>query len=223
MSRLYPIVHHMHEVLRLHASDETSIQTSIRQYVIALAGHLETYFRDIFRFALEQDASFFDRIIQAHCIRLPAEHALEHEGITRYDFISEALTLQSAGSVAGALDPLFLPDGFQAAVENTRLVYAVPSRSALGHGFPLSAFPNWWKDFTQLFELRHELVHDANTRYCVEGSHIARLESLAVVLPQYVTLMVLTNGHPETINKADATPAILLVEDFLATDWEAVS
>lgn len=220
MSRLYPVVHHMHEVLRQHESDDASIRTSIRQYVIALASHLETFFRDILRFTLEQDASFFDRIVQVHRIRLPAEQDLEQEGITRYDFVTEALTLQSAGSVAGALDPFFLPDGFRAAVENMRLVYVVPSRSALAQGFPLSAFPNWWKDFTQLFELRHELVHDANTTSCVERSHIARLESLVVILPQYVTLMVFTKGHPETINKADAFPAILLVEDFLAIDWE---
>jgi hypothetical protein len=148
---------------------------------------------------------------------------LAQEGVTRYDFVTEALTLQSAGSVAGALDPLFLPDGFRAAVENTRLRYAIPSKSTLAHGFPLSAFPNWWKDFTQLFELRHELVHDANSTSCVERSHIARLESLAVILPQYVTLMIFTNGHPEAINNTDAIPAILLVEDFLATDWEIVS
>lgn len=221
MSRLYPIVHHMHEVLRLHAGNDVSIQTSIRHYVIALATHLETFFRDIFRFTLEQDVSFFDRIVQVHRLRLPTEQELAQEGITRYDFVAETLTLQSAGSIAEALDPLFAPAGFKAAVENTRLVYAIPSRSAVTHGFPLSAFPDWWKDFTQLFELRHELLHDANSTTCIERTYIARLESLAVILPQYVTLMVFTNGHSKTINMMeDGLPAFLLVEDFLATDWE---
>jgi hypothetical protein len=220
-SRLYPIVFHMHEVLRLHAGNDTSIRTSIRQYVIALAGHLETFFRDIFRFALEQDVSFFDRIVQEHRLRVPEESVLAQEGVTRYDFVSEAMTLQSVGSIAGAFDLLFLPDGFRTSIETTRLAYAIPSRAALVHGFPLSAFPNWWQDLTQLFELRHELTHDANSTTCIEPSHIARLESLAVILPQYMTLMVFTSGGTEA-NKADAIPAIFLIEDFLATDWKIV-
>lgn len=222
LSRLYPIVHHMHEVLRLHTSDVISIQTSVHQYVVALASHLETFFRDTLRFALEQDALFFDRIVHAQHLRLPDEHQLAQAGVTRFDFAAEAFTLQSAESIASALDPLFAPNGFRAAVESSQFVYAIPSRSALGCGFPLSAFPNWWTDFSQLFELRHEFVHDANSKSSVEHKHIARLESLAVLLPQYVTLMILDAGPIDPANKTGMVPAMLLVEDFLAADWEIV-
>lgn len=219
MSRLYPVVHHMHEVLRLHANNDASIQTSIGQYIVALVSHLETFFRDIFRYSLEGDASFFGNIVQLHRIKIPLEDVLEKEGFTIYDFVAEVLALQSAESVAKAFDPLFPPYGFRKSVENTRIVYTVPSRSALAQGFPVFAFPNWWGDFAQLFDLRHELIHDANATYCVERSRIAELESLAIILPQYVTLMVFAKVHPEIVDKSDGTAAILLVEDFLATDW----
>jgi hypothetical protein len=36
-----------------------------------------------------------------------------------------------------------------------------------------------------------------------------------------MTLMVFTSGGTEA-NKADAIPAIFLIEDFLATDWKIV-
>ncbi|WP_417910772.1 hypothetical protein [Candidatus Electronema sp. PJ] len=221
LSRLYPIVHHMHEVLRLHANDKASIQTSIHQYVITLASHLETFFRDVFRFALEYDVAFFDRILKEHRLRLPADGDLSQQGVTRYDFVAETMTLQSSESIANIFDSFFLPDGFRSFIENTQCVYGVPSRSAVTQGFPLSAFPSWWQDFTQIFELRHELVHDANSTLYIERQLIARLESLAVILPQYVVLMLLDRFNKKTY-KTDNVPAIFLVEDFLAKDWYIV-
>jgi hypothetical protein len=223
MSRLYAVVHHMHEVLRVRGEDTDLIQTSIRQYLIALAGHLETFFRDIFRFTLENDASFYDRTVQAHRLRLPAAKQLVEVGITGFDYVAETLTLQSASSIAEALDPFFLPNGFRSAVENTQLVYAVPSRSAIGRGFPLVMFPEWWEDLSQLFQLRHELIHDANSTSFIERHVIARLEALAVMLPQYVTLMVFSSGAQEAAEQEDRLPAMLLVEDFLAKDWQIVA
>ena len=232
LSRLYVIVHHMHEVLRLHAGNNTSIQHGIRQYVMDLAGHLETFFRDLFRFTLEQDASFFDRIVQAHHLKLPTEARLTQHGVSRYDFVAETLTLQSVGSIAIAFDPLFFPATFRNAVETSDILYAIPSRSGVARGFPLSAFPNWWDDFTRLFALSHAFDHDANSTTLVDRAEIARLESLAVILPQYVALMVPSHrscGAEQArylvtggVDKADAIPVIFLVEDFLATDWEIV-
>ena len=216
--RLYPIVHHMHEVLRLHAKDNDSIQTSIHQYIISLASHLETFFRDIFRYSIEYSEIFCDRIIKAHRLRLPADDDLAQQGIARYDFIAETMTLQSLGSIANVFDLLFLPEGFRAAVENTQCIYGVPSRSAVTRGFPILAFPNWWQDFTQIFELRHELVHDANSTLYIDRQLIAKLESLAVIMPQYVVLMINAN-HFSMPYHNDTVPTIFLVEDFLAKDW----
>jgi hypothetical protein len=223
MFRLYPTLHHMHEGLRLYGSDTELVRTSIRQYLIALAGHLETFFRDIFRFILEDDVSFFHRTVQAHHLRLPPPQDLVALGITHYDYVAETLTLQSASSIAGALDLFFLPNGFRSAVESTQLVYAVPSQSAIGRGFPLSAFPEWWEDVSQLFELRHELIHDANSTSVGARPLIARLEAVAVMLPQYVTWMVLSAARPQESEKENPLPAMLLVEDFLAKDWQVVS
>lgn len=232
LSRLYVIVHHMHEVLRLHAGNTTSIQHGIRRHVMDLAGHLETFFRDLFRFALEQDASFFDKIVQAHNLKLPTEARLTQYGVSRYDFVAETLTLQSASSVAEAFDPLFFPKTFRNAVETSDILYAIPSKSRVARGFPLSAFPIWWDDFTRLFALSHEFDHDANSTTLVDCSDIARLESLAIILPQYVALMVPSHRScgPEQarylvtdgLGKAAAIPVIFLVEDFLSTDWEIV-
>lgn len=223
MSRLYAVVHHMHEVLRIGGEDTVLIQTSIRQYLIALAGHLETFFRDIFRFILEQDAPFFDRTVQTHRVRLPATQQLVEVGITRFDYVAETMTLQSASSIADTLDPFFGPNGFRSAVESTQLMYAVPSRSAIGQGFPIAMFPEWWEDFSQLFQLRHELIHDANSSSVIERPVVARLEALCVMLPQYVTLMVFSSATQETARQEEVLPAMLLVEDFLAKDWQIVT
>ena len=190
--------------------------------MIALASHLETFFRDIFRFTLEHNASFFERTVQAHRLRLPAEQQLVEMGGSRFDYVAETLTLQSVSSIGDAFDPLFRPDSFRWAVENTQLVYAVPSRSAIGKGFPLAAFPEWWENLSQLFQLRHELIHDANSTSVIERPVIARLESLAILLPQYVALMVVPNGNEEVGEQEEALPAMLLVEDFLAKDRQIV-
>lgn len=223
LSRLYPIVYHMHQVLHLHAGDNASLQTAKHQYVIALATHLETFFRDIFRYALENHQRLFDDVVRKHHLRIPSEPDLAARHVTRYDFVAESLTLQSATSIADALDPLFQPDGFRLAVERTQIEYAVPSRSALSRGFPTTAFPNWWEDFSTLFDLRHEFVHDANSTSIVSTSDVARLESLAVVLPQYVTMMIGAVRLVLLVPDSRHAAVMLLVEDLLATDWEVVA
>lgn len=222
LARLQPVVRHMHEVLRLHASDDESIHTAISQYVIALACQLETYFRDIFRFSIEYDSSYFDRSIQAYRPRLPSDQELAKEGVTRYDFVAESLTLQSAASISDALDLYFHSGGFRSAIESSRIIYAVPSRGARASNFPLSAFPDWWEDLKQIFDLRHELAHDANSTPDIDRGKVARLEALAVFLPQYVTMMVVFYSQLPTSNEAGSVPAILLVEDLLARDWEII-
>jgi hypothetical protein len=223
LSRLYAIVRHMHEVLRVHGEDSALIQTSIQQYLIALASHLETFFRDVFRFALEHNTPFFDRTVQIHRLRLPPAQQLVEIGITRFDYVAETLTLQSASSIADALDPFFSPNSFRSAVENTQLVYVVPSRSVIGQGFPLTVFPGWWENLSQLFQLRHELIHDANSTFVVEWPVIERLEALAIMLPQYVTLMVFSFENLGAAEQENPLPAILIVDDFLAQDWQIIS
>ncbi len=223
LSRLFPVVRHMHQVLLLHRADESSLRVSTLQYVIALATHLETFFRDIFRYALENDLHIFDHTVRKHRLRVPSDHDLAQQGVTRYDFIAESLTLQSAESVADALNPLFMPNGFRFAVERTQIEYAIPSKSAFCRGFPLTAFPDWWQDFTQIFILRHELIHDANSAAFIEPLEVARLESLAVILPQYVTMMVGAVRLVLTVQNLGNVVPMLLVEDILATDWEVAS
>ncbi len=222
LSRLYPVVYHMHEVLRLHSGDEISIGTSMRQYVIALATHLETFFRDMLRFAIERDTSVFERLVRENHLRVPSAPDLASAGVTAFDFVAEAVTLQSAASVAGALDSFFPSSGFRVAVESTALVYVIPSKSAATQGFPIVAFPNWFDDLGRIFELRHEFVHDANSTTGPKRSDLATLESLAVVLPQYVTMMFFAAQLARVGDSADGMPAMLLVEDFLANDWEVV-
>ncbi|WP_437992294.1 HEPN domain-containing protein [Sorangium sp. So ce145] len=222
LSRLHPVVHHMHQVLGRHSDDKSSLQIGTRQYVIALAGHLETFFRDIFRYILENNPEVYNQIVQGEHIRVPVERDLAAHGVNRHDFVAEAFTLQSAGSIASALDPLFSPKGFRFAVEHSQLEYAVPARSAMGRGFPLSAFPDWWQDLSKILDLRHEFAHDANSTASVDAFEMARLESLAVLLPQYVTIMVgavrLVAGSP----CHEELPVMLLVEDLLANDWQIV-
>jgi hypothetical protein len=212
----------MHQVLHLHSDDKDSLQTGMRQYVIALASHLETFFRDVFRYALENDRRVYDQILQRERIRVPSEQELVSQGITRHDFVAETLTLQSAGSIASALDPLFPPRGFRIAVEQTQLEYAVPARSARGRGFPMSAFPDWWQDLSKIFELRHEFAHDANSTASMSASEMARLESLAVMLPQYVIIMAGAARLVAAGSAPGVLPAMLLVEDLLADDWQTV-
>jgi hypothetical protein len=71
-----------------------------------------------------------------------------------------------------------------------------------------------------LFDLRHEFVHDANSTTMLSRSDVARLESVAVILPQYVTMMVGAVRLAAVMRGVGSMPAMLLVEDLLATDWE---
>lgn len=222
LSRLYPVVHHMHQILHHLSTDTASLEIGKRQYVVAIAGHLETFFRDIFRYVLENDQCVYDQIVQTARIRVPAEHDLAVQGVTRHDFVAEALTLQSAESIASALDSMFSPNGFRFAIEHTQHTYAVPAKSACSRGFPLSVFPDWWQDLSKIFDMRHELVHDANSTAFVSSVEMARLESLAVLLPQYVTMMVGAVRLVAADPVHGELPAMLLVEDLLADDWQTV-
>ena len=222
LSRLYRVVYHMHQVLNRHSEDKVSLQISKQQYVVALACHLETFFRDIFRYVLENDQKVYNQIVQAELIRVPSERDLVAHGVTRFDFVAETLTLQSAGSIASALDPFFSPNGFRFAVEHTQHEYAVLTKSECGRGFPLSLFPDWWQDLSNIFEMRHEFTHDANSTASVTAQEIARLESLAVLLPQYVVMMVGAVRIVAVGPDHGKLPAMLLVEDLLSEDWEIV-
>ena len=93
--------------------------------------------------------------------------------MTRYDFVAETLTLQSAVSISDALDLYFYPGGFRSAIESSRIIYAVPSRGARASNFPLSAFPGYWEDLKQIFDLRHELAHPSSTA----NRHFSRISS----------------------------------------------
>src|SRR5262245_53178414 len=86
LQRMFMLAYHMHEVLRLHPGDGLSVQVGMRQYVIALATHLETFFRDLIRALAEADTDGFARLVSSTDFQWPADVELTARGLTRYDF-----------------------------------------------------------------------------------------------------------------------------------------
>ncbi len=191
------------------------LKTFIRLYVISLVSCLETFYRDLFRYLLDNPKIEF----QARKISPLKLNELLDAGLEHNDVKAEAPSLQNIESITQTLDPYFSPTGYLASISQG-LICMIPSKSNSLVQFNFQE--NWHEDFKNLFIFRHRFVHDANSPSDLTVKKIQNLETLALLLPQ-LTMWKLDKEKPRLVVSGDnksSFPVLLLVDDIASDDWE---
>ena len=191
------------------------LQTFIRLYVISLVSCLETFYRDLFRYLLDNpQIEFQSRKISRQKLKEMLDAGLDHN-----DVKAEAPSLQNIESITQTLDPYFSPVGYLASISQG-LICKIPSKSNTVARFNFRE--NWHEDFKNLFLFRHIFVHDANSPSDLTVKKIQNLETLALLLPQ-LTIWKLDKEIPRLVVSGEdksSYPVLLLVDDVASDDWE---
>jgi len=186
---------------------------AVRNYVIALVGAMETFYRDLFVHFYAEKPDVVSEIISQ--LRPKGRHpSLVHERFTAAEVASVVLSFQRLEEIDAAISPLIEANSYFQAITKFSIVCGVPSRSPnIGH-IRLSA--EWKHQLAELLELRHRYVHDANYVCEMRREFIAEAESMMLALGQLTSFML--GAQEEKMPEANIV-AFLLIEDLIAEDW----
>lgn len=190
------------------------VKTLIRIYLISVTSCLETFYRDLFRYLLEDSGRlfFWGNISERKKMDLLSA------GLSEFDIQAEYPSLQSSESIFKTLDPFFPSVGYQNAISLEGLRCIIPSKKSDVALFKLPE--DWGAQFDDIFQARHRYVHDANSLTDTSVEEIQKFEALAVILPQ-ITTWKLDSVMRFAIKGEEGAdfPVILLADDLCADDW----
>ena len=214
----------MHSTLREFRSKDNLIQEAIRQYIIGMTTCLETFYRDLYVALLEADEALFKLLFDGdkRGARLARMQAIEPDKISLRELAAELVKFQNLSGIDHALSEVLRPVGYVAALTACSFRCSLPARPAVNE---FRLWPDWQRAFSSIFDQRHEFVHDANRACTVQHREIAELETVALIVPQLTTFLVADQLGPVAplLISNHSVPAILLIDDVIAEDWELAS
>jgi hypothetical protein len=213
----------MHSSLRAFASQDDLIQEAIRLYIMGMTTCLETYYRDLYIALHEADEQLLRKLFEGdkHGARLARLRASEPKDIPDSELASELAKFQNLSGIDQALSEILKPQRYVEVLSSTEFLCVIPSRRA--DLASMKIWPDWQSQFSRVFDCRHEFTHDANKDCDVTRKDIAFIESTALVVPQLPTfLMAQRLGASGEVLSMNTVPAILLVDDLIADDWQVV-
>ncbi len=212
----------MHRDLAQAGAARSELPESMRQYLIAMATVLETYFRDLCVHVLSTDASALARVEATSQFRRyrRAAAAIASGAVPIAEIAVGELKFQNIQELEESVSVVIGQPSYIAALSSFVFHCGVPARRAHNVAFCLDA--SWSSDLQMLFEQRHALVHDANFKFRLTTKEMQRIESTAVLVPQLTSAMV--NGRKATpaAEPSGWIPALMLVEDLISDDWEVL-
>lgn len=210
-----------HTCLPLAGGTPALMQHLKRSYVISLVTVLETYYRDLLVQAYEADAKLRRTVARKQKQKAPVADVYESVagGIGLPEWLVSDIRLQSREQIESALEPVFAPTGYFDAVDAYTGLWTIPSASPQP---VVAAMPEGWrKDFAELFQRRHQYVHDANCRCEMTGGAMARTEQLVLLLPQMTSVILSERfGKGPLLVSNQGLPTLLTINDVLGEDWE---
>ncbi len=197
---------------------EDLLQAAMRAYVIGIAACTETFFRDVFVFLLRHNPGLFDRALKESVRSEPAGRLKKYlaQGVSADEFAAAA-SFQNASNIDHNISIFFAGRTFFAVLDQFELVCAVPSAGNRGPA-KLKLPSSWRNDLDLVFSLRHEFAHDANSKTIIRIEDMRRIETSALLICQLTVL--LPGIRPPIIVSEKQRPAILLIADLIAEDWE---
>ncbi len=212
-----------HACLRTFPSDKITLRAMTRNYIINLASCLETYYRDLFVYAAEREESVLEQTFESlktlRSVKLKPATLLQmqREGVDLVGYVSDHLRLQSIQEINSVMSAVFHPNNYCNTLDSTKHVFIVLSKSPEPALISLSS--DWRRHLSDLFDLRHDLVHDANRQCRVPGKLMARYENLVMFVSQLTAMLAIECFGGKTLT-TDRGPAFLVIGDLISDDWE---
>ncbi len=209
----------MHKVLEACRKDEHVIKEACRQYVIALASCMETFYRDLCLFVISNDDQVLKIILGE--VREKSTFADIHQilcdGATFPDIASSSLGFQNIEQIEASMSKIFPPKGYISSLTEFELECLVPAKGARA---TIRLPEDWRAKFADFFQQRHEYVHNSNFDFDLSLSDMARLEALVLMIAQLSAHNIAQRYSDKGALMMAGHPVFFLVEDFLSTDWE---
>lgn len=213
----------MHSTLNSHKSQKDLVLQATRQYLIGLTSCLETFYRDLYIALLANDPSRLAVVLADSSAKRTFDRlrATAPGDISDYEVAADVAKFQNLRGVDKALSWLFAPGTYLEALDAETFYCVIPSRRPGVAEFMLHI--GWQDTLSQLFETRHRFVHDASHPPEMDLKEVAAMEAIAVVVPQITTLLI-SNGSGTSTGTTftQQLPALMLIDDLIADDWEVV-
>jgi len=212
----------MHKALSQFRNQDAIIQQSIRNYIISIASCLETFYRDLFNYVLSFDEATLERTLP----ELKAKptysdiHSLLQDGITFSEIAAAEANFQNIQEIDLLMSKLFYPHSYLDSLEASTCEFILPTRGIRSRVQFSQMWNNWKSDFSNIFQHRHSFVHNANKPCEIKFKEIQNLESLALVVAQITSELVIHKFPIKGALRGNGLPVLLLMEDLISEDWE---
>jgi len=208
----------MRTSMQFARTDPPLFQEAVRSYIISLVASLETFYRDLFVFLYATRPHEVAFIVAKLCGRKRSIDS--HPDLTEVEIASATISFQRMDAVEAALSPFVSdPEGYFAAISKFPAICVIPSRSAYPAKIRLS--PDWKVVIDALLAERHRYTHDRNCKCDARAEFMQRAETVVLFLGQ-LTAFYFLGTLVRTAAPEGALPALLLIEDLIACDWEAM-
>lgn len=196
-------------------ADEILFQEAIRNYVIALVGALETFYRDLFVHLYRDKPTVVTSIVSK--IRKKQKFDLTHSELNEAEIASMIVNFQRLSDVNSALSPLIRKgsDYFEEISDFTS-PFAVPTKGA--GLYDVKLLNGWKENLKALLEDRHRFVHDRNSDCDTSPEFMQRIETDVLMLAQISAAYFLGRDDQSTW-PPNTTPMFFVINDLIATDW----
>ncbi|WP_123040154.1 hypothetical protein [Cohnella candidum] len=222
----------MHDILAKNASKDY-IMVPVSQYIASLITCWETYFRDMFVYLASTDEQFLRDVIRHNNINVEEDDLIRNE-LSIGEFVSKFFNFQNLEDTENAFSPLYEGNSFFKALSEYELPFVLFRKGIVTHISLIELDQNWYELINTLFNIRHNIVHDANYRLELTSDFISRAESICIVLPQIVGQFVsekygverpvvdIEHGTIKKIVSGDVDKKfgyVFTVQDMIAKDW----
>ncbi len=210
----------MREFLPMQPERADVLQVAMKAYVIGMAACVETFFRDLYLSILERDTSQIQRVLAINP-RHDGDAALQRylsDGVPLPEIAAAQVSFQNVESIDRNLSVFFGCSTFFETLGRFEVLCAIPSANKPGLA-QMKLFPDWQQHLTRIFILRHEFAHDGNSKTVIDPQEMRSLETAALLICQMTGLLEPLTGI-SVLTGGAAVPALLLIADLIADDWE---
>lgn len=198
------------------------LNTAYRQYCILLISCWETFFRDVFVLVHTKDEELLKQLV----VTLKNYHEALHlkpDDISSSELVSKCFNFQNIDDLNNAFSTLIGSDFLDYVCKQVIPSCAIKGKHTTNFSIE-GLFADWREILTNGFTIRHNVVHDANYRPIFDIKMIQKVEALFLLIPQVATYFIATRFNLPLIcmvsGDCNFGPALFVVNDILADDWE---
>lgn len=220
LSGMFSAILLMHSCLDKFRSNKKIILEAKRNYVISLAGILETFYKDLFIYILEKDKTALETILSNKnddTYKLKDLYELVNHKISFAELAAYRFSFQDIGNINNNISLLnvFQNDYFTTLQEHNE-VFFVPS---IGKLTKIALPQNWQKMFNAIFTNRHSLVHNRNKSCEISNTQMSEYELLVCTIIQLTANLITQKYDPKSVVMTTGHPVFFSVNCMMLHDY----